>query len=464
MKEHISKQKEKEFNADLLWALLTVFNHLLMTAAAGIMSIPLHRCEAVQSDISRVPVSLVLFLILYAVFSHIYQGLRVSIQRISEMIYSQTLACIFSDIVLYGILWLITDFFVSPLWMLLVLAVQFGIAVLWSFGTNKLYFRMNCPRRTVLVYNHRSGLRKLIEEYGLEKKFQLESIYHMNDVIEDVSVLKDYETVFITDVHSTERNSILKYCVENNIQLIVLPTIGDALMSSAKQMHMFHLPMLEVNSYRPAPYYLILKRGFDILVSLLALIILSPIFLITALFIKAEDGGPVFYKQERMTRFGKKFMIHKFRSMRVDAEKDGVARLSTGANDSRITPVGRFIRAVRIDELPQLIDILKGDLSIVGPRPEREEIALQYEKELPEFRLRLLTKAGLTGYAQVYGKYNTTPYDKLQMDLMYIAHPSLMQDLKICFATVKILFIPDSTEGIAEGSVTALAEEANQDE
>ena len=144
-----------------------------------------------------------------------------------------------------------------------------------------------------------------------------------------------------------------------------------------------------------------------------------------------------------------------FRSMRVDAEADGVARLSTGDRDSRITPIGKLIRKCRIDELPQFINILKGDMSVVGPRPERPEIAAKYEKELPEFRLRLQAKAGLTGYAQIYGKYNTTPYDKLSMDLTYIAHPSVMQDLKLIFATIKILFKPESTAGIAEGQVTA---------
>ncbi len=235
-------------------------------------------------------------------------------------------------------------------------------------------------------------------------------------------------------------------------------------MSGAKHMHMFHLPMLEINGYRPSPYYLIVKRIFDITVSLMALIVLSPVFLITAIAIRATDHGPVFYKQERMTQYGRNFMIHKFRSMRVDAEKDGIARLSTGANDDRITPVGKIIRACRIDELPQLIDILKGDLSIVGPRPERESIARQYEDEMPEFRLRLLAKAGLTGYAQVYGKYNTTPYDKLQMDLMYIANANLLQDLIICFATIKILFLPESTEGIDAGAATAMKEEEDMDE
>lgn len=187
--------------------------------------------------------------------------------------------------------------------------------------------------------------------------------------------------------------------------------------------------------------------------------ILSPIFLITAIAIKVTDNGPVFYKQIRLTKDGKEFGILKFRSMRVDAEKDGVARLSSGENDDRITPVGKIIRACRVDELPQLINILKGDLSIVGPRPERPEIAAQYCEEMPEFSLRLQAKAGLTGYAQVYGKYNTTPYDKLTMDLMYIAHPSIVEDLKIMFATVKILFMPESTEGVAEGHTTAMSGE-----
>ena len=183
--------------------------------------------------------------------------------------------------------------------------------------------------------------------------------------------------------------------------------------------------------------------------------IASPVMLATAIAIKAEDGGPVLYKQVRLTKNARPFEIVKFRSMQPDAEKDGVARLSTGEKDDRITFVGRVIRKYRIDELPQLFNILEGSLSIVGPRPERPEIAAQYCELLPEFELRLQAKAGLTGYAQVYGKYNTIPYDKLQMDLMYIAHPSLIEDMKIVLATVKILFKPESTEGVAEGQATA---------
>jgi lipopolysaccharide/colanic/teichoic acid biosynthesis glycosyltransferase len=160
-----------------------------------------------------------------------------------------------------------------------------------------------------------------------------------------------------------------------------------------------------------------------------------------------RDGGPAFYRQCRLTNDGKRFNVLKFRSMRVDAEKDGVARLAT-EKDDRITSVGHFIRKCRIDELPQLINILRGDMTIVGPRPERPEIAEKYEQELPEFSLRLQAKAGLTGYAQVYGKYNTTPYDKLRFDLMYIENYSILLDLKLMILTLRIIFSKESTEGI----------------
>ena len=173
--------------------------------------------------------------------------------------------------------------------------------------------------------------------------------------------------------------------------------------------------------------------------------IASPFLIATAIAVKAEDGGPVFYRQVRLTRDGKQFKILKFRSMRVDAEKDGVARLAS-EHDDRITRVGHIIRAIRFDELPQLLNILRGDMSFVGPRPERPEIAAQYEQEMPAFSLRLQVKAGLTGTAQVYGRYNTEPKDKLKMDLMYINNMSPLEDLRLMFATARILFMRESTK------------------
>ncbi|MGN0594426.1 MAG: sugar transferase, partial [Hominimerdicola sp.] len=181
----------------------------------------------------------------------------------------------------------------------------------------------------------------------------------------------------------------------------------------------------------------------------LLLIITSPFFIITAIAIKAYDGGPVFYSQERLTIGGRIFKVHKFRSMIVDAEKNGKAQLAS-KDDDRITPVGKFIRKIRLDELPQLINIFMGDMSFVGPRPERPELAAKYEKTMPEFKYRLKVKAGLTGYAQVMGKYNTTPYDKLKMDLMYIERQSFWEDMKIIIDTIKICFVPDATEGVSD--------------
>ena len=197
--------------------------------------------------------------------------------------------------------------------------------------------------------------------------------------------------------------------------------------------------------------------------ALLLLVLASPVMLLTALAIYLYDGGPVLYRQVRCTRDAREFRILKFRSMRVDAEKDGVARLAS-RHDTRITPVGRFIRAVRIDELPQLFNILKGEMSFVGPRPERPEIIAQYMEEMPEFSLRMKVKAGLAGYAQVYGKYNTAPYDKLKLDLFYIENYSVWMDVKLMLLTVKILFTPDSTEGVDAQQVTALKAQVEEQE
>lgn len=396
-----------------------------------------------------------LFFVLYILFCRIYDGFLISINRISEIVYSQALSSVISDFLLYAVICLLSKRLVNPLPLFGALVVQVLLSGLWAYCAHRWYFSKFPAKRTAVIYDVREGLERLVEEYGLEKKFKIQIAMNVQQALANKELLNQMDTVFLSGIHSHDRNILLKYCVEKDINVYVIPRIGDVLMSGAQSMHMFHLPMLQVGRYRPSPVYLFLKRGFDILASGIATVILSPVFAATAIAIKRYDGGPVFYKQQRLTKDGKIFEVLKFRSMRVDAEKDGVARLSTGDKDDRITPVGRFIRMVRIDELPQLLNILKGDMTICGPRPERPEIAAQYEEELPEFRLRLQAKAGLTGYAQVYGKYNTTPYDKLVMDLMYIAHPSFLQDLQIMFATVKILFMRESTSGVADGQTTA---------
>lgn len=405
-----------------------------------------------------------LFFILYILFCRVYDGFLISINRISEIVYSQALSSVISDFLLYVVICLLSKRLVNPLPLFGALGVQVLLSGLWAYCAHRWYFSKFPAKRTAVIYDVREGLERLVEEYGLEKKFKIQIAMNVQQALANKELLNQMETVFLSGIHSHDRNILLKYCVEKDINVYVIPRIGDVLMSGAQSMHMFHLPILQVGRYHPSPVYLFLKRGFDILASGIATVILSPVFLATAIAIKRYDGGPVFYKQQRLTKDGKIFEVLKFRSMRVDAEKDGVARLSTGDKDDRITPVGRFIRKVRIDELPQLLNILKGDMTICGPRPERPEIAAQYEEDLPEFRLRLQAKAGLTGYAQVYGKYNTTPYDKLVMDLMYIAHPSFLQDLQIMFATVKILFMKESTEGFAQDTVQEGAVSKKADE
>lgn len=401
---------------------------------------------------------LLLYAALFVVLGKVYDAFLMSMQHISELFYSQMLAAMASDGLMYIVICLMSAKICNLLPGIAAIAGQLVMTAVWSFGAHKWYYAVFPPRPTAVIYDHRQGIEKLIQEYDLSLKYDVQITLSVDECLDNLSLLDGMDTVFLSGIHSHDRNIILKYCVARGIDVFVIPRVGDVIMSGARHMHMFHLPMLRVGRYMANPEYLFVKRALDIVLSLVALVITSPIFLITAIAIKS-DGGPAFYKQVRLTKDGKTFEIMKFRSMRVDAEKDGVARLSTGDKDDRITPVGHIIRKCRIDELPQLINILKGDLSICGPRPERPEIAAQYCEEMPEFALRLQAKAGLTGYAQVYGKYNTTPYDKLQMDLMYIAHPSIVEDLKIMLATVKILFMPESTEGISEGQTTAMSGE-----
>ena len=410
---------------------------------------------------------IVLFALIYGKCAQLYDAFKLSISRITELAYSEILASIISDVLAYGIIILLSKRIPNVIPMMLALAAQILFAFLWALVAHKWYFLVHPPKRTVIVWDVRKGLRPLIKTYGLEKRYNIVATPHVRECLKNMETcLAGAEAVFLYGIHSTDRNKIIKYCVQSDIDSYVIPRVGDVIMSGARSIHMFHLPFLKLERYNPTPEYLFCKRFFDIVLSLLALIVLSPLMIIVAIIIKCTDGGTVFYRQTRLTLDGRKFDVLKFRSMRMDAEKDGVARLSTGDKDPRITPIGRFIRACRIDELPQLLNILAGDMAIVGPRPERPEISQQYEQEMPEFSLRLQAKAGLTGYAQVYGKYNTTPYDKLLMDLTYIAKPSLAEDFKICLATVKILFMPESTEGVDPGRVTALdyENEANRTE
>lgn len=346
----------------------------------------------------------------------------------------------------------------SPLWFIPMLLIQGVFDCIWSFITSTMYFKLNPPKRALLIYRNETDKRRFGSVagkpvgriYEVAEELQYEG-YRFKEI---KNKIEGFEAIFVAGINSRCRNGIAKYCEENDIPGFFLPHVGDVMMRGALHIQTFTSPVLYLSKKQPKPEYLIIKRLFDVLASSIGIIVFSPIMLITALAIKIYDRGPALYKQVRLTKDNKKFKILKFRSMRVDAEKDGVARLSTGDKDDRITPIGRIVRKCRLDELPQLFNILKGDMSIVGPRPERPEIAEQYYKTLPDFKLRLQVKAGLTGYAQVYGKYNTEPYEKLEFDLMYINDMSVATDLRLIFATFSILGKGESTEGVS--GVTAM--------
>ena len=404
-----------------------------------------------------------LFVLLYFSIGKVYEAFKMSYSGIGDMIYSQMLSLLEVDVIMYIVAFLLIRKTPAILPMLLVFSVQGGLSCAWSLIAKIWYFKVFPPQKTIVIWDMRETNGQLFSKYNLRKKFNVIDVVHVEDCLDNLNMLNDMDTVFLSGIRSHDRNIITKYCLLHGITAHLIPRIGDLIIAGAKREHMFHLMMLKVERFNPTLEYIVAKRFMDIVLSLVALVLFSPLMLITAIAIKLEDHGPILYKQIRLTKDGKVFKILKFRSMRTDAEKDGVARLSAGENDDRITKVGRVIRSGRIDELPQLFNILKGEMSIVGPRAERPEIAKEYQEELPEFELRLQAKAGLTGYAQVYGKYNTTPYDKLLMDMMYIATASIFEDIRIIFATVKILFLPESTEGVAVGATTAMDYENGAD-
>ena len=406
-----------------------------------------------------------IFFLVYLYLSHLYKGYWIHVTKRTEIIYSQFLSVFITSGIMYLVLILLCKRLPSPIPLLIMLFIQFIVILCWAYFADKWYCKRYPKKKTVIVWDKRQGLDRLIEETGMDNRMDIIGVHNISEVREKKDeILSSAECIFICDLHSHDRNQLIKYSVDCDKMAYVIPRIGDALMIGSDSTHLMHLPILLVRRHPATLEYLIVKRLIDIIISSIGLIVLSPIILITSVAIKIYDRGDVFYRQERLTKDGKVFQIIKFRSMKMNAEEDGVAVLSSGDEDDRITPVGRIMRKLRIDEIPQLFNVLKGEMACVGPRPERAEIAAQYEEFLPEFPLRLQMKAGITGYAQVYGKYNTQPYDKLLMDLLYISKASLIQDFKILIATVKILFMPESTEGVKEEETMAMPFERTKDE
>lgn len=398
--------------------------------------------------------ALILFLL-----THLYGGFKIGYLRLMDVLYSQILSLICANVVAYIQVVLISREYLSTVPILKMTIVQIAIILLWVFICKLIYAALYPPRQMLLVCYDRDPDDMINKMSSRQDKYEICDIADLNEESLDsvCDMVTEYEAVLIYDIPAYERNIILKHCFTEGVRTYVTPKISDILLRGADNIHLFDTPLYLSRNQGLSADQLMFKRLLDLVVCVPVSVVLMPLFLLISLLIKLYDGGPVLYKQPRLTINGKVFNIYKFRSMRMDSEKAG-AQLAK-KNDDRITPVGRVLRALHFDEFPQLINIIKGDMSLVGPRPERPEIAKQYKEIIPEFDFRLKVKAGLTGYAQVYGKYNTTPYDKLKLDLTYIENYTFWLDIKLMFLTFKILFQKENTEGIDANQVTAIKSE-----
>lgn len=380
-----------------------------------------------------------------------YGRYDVGVRKSRPIIISLSLAMILDDVITYIVLLIMNTndannrtFKVSSLgFLLLAVLAQILIITVMTYIGNSFFFYVTPPERTLVVTSTKGEEGKIRHAVELfHKRYTIiKTVQYEDEML--MKYLQETDSVFFYDVPAGERSELVRYCYKKMINVYCNPDIEDILLHNSGQVMFSDLPFYKAEFAGMTFEQRVLKRLMDIVVSAIMLILTSPIFLVTAIAIKKNDGGKVFFRQERATINGRIFRIYKFRTMKENIENRSVTK-----DDDRITPVGKVLRRYRIDELPQFINIIKGDMSLVGPRPEMMENVDEYTKKLPEFRYRLRMKAGLTGYAQVMGKYNTSSRDKLILDLMYIENFSIFTDIRLLFQTLTVLFTAeDSTEG-----------------
>lgn len=405
-------------------------------------------------------ITLGVFTLVYMMMSIIYDGFDIGKRKSKPIIYSFVLSVFFTDIAAHFFMCIMNITVVHngkfvydyPLLLLLTYIIQIFIIVVFTYGGNYLYFSANKPHDSIIITRKGEQTDSIISKIGRYKKQ-----YNITETvfINDPDILKKIDkadSVFFYNLSVPERNAFVEYCYHCKKDIYYSVELSDIVSLGSHRVYFDDKSMVYAPVKGLTFEQRVIKRIMDLVIAGFGLIVTSPIFLITALCIKLEDGGPVFYKQERATYAGKVFNVIKFRSMKVE---DGSIHKSVTKNDDRITRTGRIIRKFRIDELPQLINVIKSDMSIVGPRPEMVENVEKYTKELPEFAYRQRAKAGLTGMAQIYGKYNTSPKDKLIFDLTYINEYSVWLDIKLIFRTLLVLLTPDkSTEAFEDNKKT----------
>ncbi len=381
-------------------------------------------------------------------FSKIYDAFKVGIIRTHVLAYSLSLAVFLTNCFAYLMLSFIARDVLNPIALIVLTAAQVLITIIMTYSLNRVYFTLYKPRLILAIFDPKNR-NDIIKKVSIIKdRFELSKGITIDKDIEEIKgEIDKHEAILICDFDASLKSEILKYCYSENKRIYLLPSSADTILNGSYQVQVFDTPVLFLHNGGLSMEQRIVKRIFDIVLSSIGIIVSSPFMLLIAIGIKLCDGGPIIFKQPRITRDMKEFNIYKFRSMRVDSEKEFKR---TTSDDDRITPVGKIIRPFRLDELPQLFNIFLGHMSVVGPRPEMKEIIEGYKETLPEFNLRHKVKAGLTGYAQIYGKYNTSAQNKLNMDLYYIEHYSVLEDIKLIAMTVKILFLRESTEGFSE--------------
>lgn len=409
-------------------------------------------------------VSLFIYIVMYLFLTNLYKAYRIASSSISESVFSQILSFGIADAVLYVEACLSYNRYINILPGIGTAVLQILGTILIVLSVKGVILRVVKPKKTMIVYGKNIELSE-VEQFVDRISYKYSHLFDMRMIIREdhAGVLeraKDFQTILLYELSSEERGKLSDFCLKHYKELYLTPTLQDIMLTGCETKHLLDTPLLKYSYTDKAPSGYVLKRMVDIVLSVVLLIVTSPFMLVTAIAIKLEDGGPIFYTQKRCTKDAKEFDILKFRSMRVDAEKDGV--IPCREHDDRITRVGAITRKTRIDELPQLLNILKGDMSFVGPRPERIEHVEQYTKELPEFANRMRVKGGLTGYAQIYGKYNTSAYDKLRLDMMYIENQSFLLDMKIILLTIRTVFQSESTEGFEKEKSNKMNQDAKK--
>ena len=456
------------FQAILYTALFASFFGLLSIANSAL----LHLSRTAAATMATFACSMLML-------SAVYGGFDIESRRMAPVMANLTLTTMFADLITYFILQIMNTnpnnpeanatfelFSESLVLAAAAFVVQMGLIFVITVLAFRCYYRINPSEKSCIVTSSQEladHVAAKIATYG--RKYRLMEVVRFDCPDIQETILR-HDVIFMAGVPDTEEAALQDFCYRHRKNIYLLAELEDVVISTSHSVVMDDTAFLRIQPAQPSLLQCAAKRACDIFISLFGLIVASPVLLVTYLLLKASGNGSPLFRQKRATINGKVFEILKFRTMYEDS-----AARSASVNDDRITPIGHVLRKYRIDELPQLINVLRGDMSLVGPRPEMLENVERYIREVPEFAYRQQMKAGLTGLAQIEGKYNTSPKDKAILDLLYIENFSLVYDFKLILRTLTIFFRRDSTEGFHDRKsncpamrTAALDEEACQNE